>query len=603
MVSRRSLVARGFRPTSGWLMASALALSAWAIPARAQPPVRPPAPTREEVTRPTPVNPEENRARLTIEGDVGRGSCALDRPEYQNVRFTLTNVVFDDLRGLGAEALRPAYANLIGQEVPIATICAIRDRAAAILAEAGYVAAVEVPEQRITDGTVRFQVLMARLVGLRVRGNAGSGERMIARYLERLTEQEVFNRYDAERYLLLAGDLPGYNVRLALRSAGAGRGEVIGEVIVQHYSALADVTVQNYGSREVGRWGVLLRGQLFGLTGLGDRTTLALFTTPDFDEQQTVQVAHDFRVGSEGLSFGGQFTYSWAHPDLGDPLIDIRSRTLFASLEASYPFIRRQQSTLRGSAGVDLIDQDVEFNDVDLSRDRLRVLFARLFYDALGLASGDPRYTAAAPLWRFGAVAEVRQGLSFLGASDGCGAGFVNCLGAGVVPPTRLEGDPTAFVLRGNVAGEYRPDPRLTFAVTARGQYSPDPLFSFEEYSAGNYTIGRGYDPGAILGDSGFGVQAEIRFGQAYPRGPDRWAFEAFAFVDQAWTWNEDRLFVVPDAELTSVGGGVRAAWGDRLRIEAMVAAPLDRSPLQAERGDPRFLITITTRLVPWSFR
>src|SRR3546814_6228781 len=73
---------------------------------------------------------------------------------------------------------------------------------------------------------------MAKRVGVRVRGDAGRAERTIAGYLERLTEEEVFNRYDAERYLLLAGDLPGYDVRLALRSAEAGPGEVIGEVAV-----------------------------------------------------------------------------------------------------------------------------------------------------------------------------------------------------------------------------------------------------------------------------------------------------------------------------------------------------------------------------------
>ena len=599
MVARRSVGMGGVRPASG-LLSCGVAIAALIEPAAAQSPT---PPTREEVTRPAPDQRDQARPRLTVEGDVERGPCALDRPEYQNIRFTLTNVIFDNLRGLAAEALRPAYANLIGQEVPIATICEIRDRAAAILNQAGYIAAVEVPEQRIADGTVRFNVLMARLVGLRVRGDAGSGERLIASYLERLTQQEVFNRYEAERYLLLAGDLPGYNIRLALRSAGTVRGEVIGEVIVQRYDALADVTVQNFGSREVGRWGVLLRGQLFGLTGLGDRTTLALFTTPDFDEQQTIQVAHDFRVGGEGLTFGGQFTYSWAHPDLGDPLIDIRSRTLFASLEAGYPFIRRQTSTLRGSLGLDIVDQDVEFNDLDFTRDRMRVLFARLSYDSVGFSPGDARFTLAAPRWRFGATAEARHGIGALGASEGCGAALIRCFAPGYVPPSRLEGDPTAFVLRGGVAGEFRPDPRVTVALTARGQYSPHPLFSFEEFSAGNYTIGRGYDPGAILGDSGIGFQAEVRFGRAVPLAPDRWAFEAFAFIDQAWTWNEDRLFVIPNAELTSVGGGVRAAWGDRLRIEAMIAAPLDRTPLQTQRGDPRFLITVTTRLLPWSFR
>ena len=567
------------------------------------PPQQPLTPTREEIDRTQPERAEEARARLAVEGEIERTPCALDRPEYASIRFTLNDAVFEDLRGLSAAALRPAYAEMIGREIPVAAICEIRDRAAAILQDAGYVAAIEVPEQRIADGTVRFRVVMARLIALRVRGDAGRAEELISSYLERLTQQEVFNRYEAERYLLLAGDLPGYNVRLALRSAGQARGEVIGEVTVQRYRAFADLTVQNYGSREVGRWGVLLRGQAFGLTGLGDRTSLALFTTPDFDEQQTVQLAHDFRVGSEGLTFGGQLTYSWAHPDLGDPLVDLRSRTLFASLEASYPFVRRQQATLRGSLGLDFVDQDIEFNDIEFARDRLRVLFARLAYDASGLAPGDPRYTAAAPLWRLGAIAEVRQGVGLLGASDGCGTGLAGCFAPGIVPPTRLEGDPTALVLRGNLTGEYRPDPLLTIAAGARAQYSPDPLFSFEEFSAGNYTIGRGYDPGAILGDSGLGLQAEIRYGRAIPRSSDSWAVEVFAFVDQAWTWNEDRLFVIPDAELTSVGGGVRAAWGDRLRLEAMIAAPLDRTPLQAARGDPRFLITLTTRLVPWSFR
>ena len=41
----------------------------------------------------------------------------------------------------------------VGQEQPVAMICEIRDRAATILREAGYIAAVEVPEQRIADGT------------------------------------------------------------------------------------------------------------------------------------------------------------------------------------------------------------------------------------------------------------------------------------------------------------------------------------------------------------------------------------------------------------------------------------------------------------------
>ena len=407
-------------------------------PAAAQPT----APTREEINRPPPPSVEQPRARLTVEGGVERAPCALDRPEYRDIRFTLQDVAFDDLHGLTAEQLRAAWAPYAGREHNVAVLCEIRDRAATMLREAGYIAAVEVPEQRIADGRVRFTVLMAKLVGIRVRGEAGRSERLIAGYLNRLTGQEVFNRFEAERYLLLAGDLPGYEVRLALRSAGAARGEVIGEVTVVHRPVAVDLSVQNLGSRELGRWGALLRGQIYGLTGLGDRTTVAVFTTADTDEQQTVQVGHDFRVGSEGLAFGAQLTYSWASPDLGLPNVEIDSRTLFATVEASYPFIRRQTRSLRGSVGLDLIDQDIEFNTIPLNRDRLRVAFARLNFDMLGLDPGNPDYTPAEPRWRLGFTAEARQGLSILGASDGCGPGLVNCLGPGTVLADPAGGGP-----------------------------------------------------------------------------------------------------------------------------------------------------------------
>lgn len=587
----------------GWIAAVALPAGLFAsTTALAQPTVRQPgAPTRAEVERPSPERADPPRAPLEIASDAVRTPCALDRPEYESIRFTLSEATFNGLRGASPESLRPAYASFVGQSLPVATICQIRDRAAAILNDAGYVVAIEVPEQRISEGRIEFQVVMARLVSMRVRGNAGRAERLIASYLKRLTQREVFNRYDAERYLLLAGDLPGYTVRLALASAGQARGEVIGEVTVKRIPALVDLTVQNYGSRELGRWGGLLRAQFFGLTGLGDRTSLAFFTTPDLEEQQTLQVAHDFRIGGEGLTFGGQATLAWARPDLGNPAIDIRSRTVFATFEASYPFIRRQDHSLRGSLGIDYIDQDVDFANIPLNRDRLRVAFLRLSGDAYGLAS-DPRYSPAEPFWRLGATVEARRGLDIFGASTPCGPALMACSGPGTIPPTRLEGDPTASVLRGTIDAELRPAPAMTIAAAMRAQYSASPLLSFEEFSAGNYAVGRGYDPGAILGDRGLGLRAELRLGSAIPRAADHLAVEPFAFVDQAWAWNEERLFLVPRQELTSVGAGVRLGYGDRLRLEFIVAAPLDRTVFQTGRPI-RALLSITTRLWPWRLR
>jgi len=568
----------------------------------APPPVQATPPTREEIERPQAQAPE-NRTRLTVEGGLERGPCALDRPEYQNIRFTFREAVFDDLHGLSADELRPAYAEYIGTEQPVSVICAVRDRAIAILRDRGYIATVQVPEQRIADGTIHLHVLMAKLVALRVRGNAGRAERLIASYLDPLTHQEVFNRFQAERALLLASDLPGYNVRLTLRSAGTAPGEVVGDVTVEHIPAVIDLTVQNLGSHALGRWGGLLRAEFYGLTGLGDRTSISLFSTADWDEQNTVQVAHEFRLGHQGLALSGQFTYAWASPDLGDPAIDIDSNTLFATLQATYPFVRRQAATLRGALGLDIVDQDVKFGGIPINRDRLRVGFARLSFDAAALDNPDPRYNAAAPLWRINATAELRQGVDIFNATDPCGAGFANCLLPGVVPPTRFEADPTATVVRGSFNGEYRPTPKFTMALGLRAQYSAHPLLSFEEYSGGNYTIGRGYEPGAVLGDSGVGVQAELRYGRAQPRRVNDLALEPYVFLDQTWVWNRDRIFAIRHDQLTSAGIGVRAAYGNLFRLDATLAVPLQRTEAQTRRGDTRFLITLTTRLWPWSLR
>jgi hemolysin activation/secretion protein len=620
MVERRSFLLKGLRKFRGLglglrgILPPArrlflLLLGASAAPSamvHAQPvPGVPQAPTREEVERAQPRPPAERLPRLSVEGDIERAPCALAGDAFRDIRFTLNAVDFANLQGLAPEALRPAYEGLVGREHPVAVICEIRDHAATILRQAGYVAAVEIPEQRIADGNVRFEVLMARLVAVRVRGDAGRGERTVARYLERLTDQPVFNRFDAERYLLLAGDLPGYDVRLALRSAGAARGEVIGEVTVIHTPGEIDFNVQNFGSSELGRWGGLVRGQLYGLTGLGDRTTVGFYSTADFSEQQTLQLGHDFRVGSEGLTLGGQFTYAWADPDLGNAGLDVKARTLLATAEASYPFLRTQSASARGAAGLDIINQRVSLNGLPLSRDRLRVAFARLDVERTDRMSFGrlPGFTAGEPRWRLAGRMELRQGLGILGASDPCGPGFIRCTAAGAVPPSRLEADPTATVVRLEGHGEYRPLPKLVFALGVRAQYSGNPLLSFEEFSAGNYSVGRGYDPGTLLGDSGAGIQAEIRYGSLAPSGPRDTVVQPYVFFDLARVSNEDAAFAIAGRQrLSSLGGGVRASFRGGAHLDLLLAVPLERAGLQTERGDPRLLLSLTTRLWPWSF-
>ncbi|HUQ13914.1 MAG TPA: ShlB/FhaC/HecB family hemolysin secretion/activation protein [Novosphingobium sp.] len=577
-----------------WAIAGAVAttaLGAATLPAPAFGQTPPPTlgvPTRDELERIGRPRIEEV-PKLDIAGGIERSPCPLADPQFADVPVTIANVTFNNLKGASPAELEPAWRPFAGKAQPVAVICEIRDAAATILRNKGYLAAVQVPTQRIENGEVRLEVLYARISAIRARGETRGAERKLEQYLGQLTEDEIFDRNKAERYLLLARDLPGYNVQLTLKPAGTAPGDLVGEVTVVRRPYAVDFTVQNYAAKATGRWGGQVRAQAFGLTGLGDATSVSFYSTADFDEQKILQVGHEFRPGSEGLVVGGQFTYAWTRPDLGataTPGAALKARTLFAGVNARYPLKRSQGENVWLGGGFDYIDQDVDLI-VPLSRDKLRIVWLRADYDAVDLRSRLPQWRAAGSL-------ELRRGIDVFDATNPCGG--VACA-AGQVSPSRLDGDPTATVIRAAGEVEYALGRQFALALLPRAQYSFDPLLSFEEFTAGNYTVGRGYDPGALLGDSGVGVSAELRGPRLPLLESADLRVQPYAFGDVARVWNKgpgrsDRL--------SSVGGGVRAELGDRFRLDATLAVPLEKTDLQTKRGDPRVLITFTTRLLPW---
>ncbi|WP_294120696.1 ShlB/FhaC/HecB family hemolysin secretion/activation protein [Sphingomonas sp.] len=538
------------------------------------------APSREELTKIT-QPPEQPRPSLNVVGGVERSPCPLADPRFADVKVTISDVQFNNLKGATPEEMRAAWSPFAGREQPVAVLCEIRDAAATILRNKGYLAAVQVPTQRIENGVVRMETLYARVTTIRARGETGGAEAKLAAYLNKLTEDEYFDRNKAERYLLLARDLPGYNVQLTLKPAGTGPGELIGEVSVLHRPYSVDVMMQNLAARETGRWGGQVRAQIFGLTGMGDSTSLSFYSTADFKEQKILQVAHSFRPGSEGLTVDGQFTYAWTKPDIGgnDATPDLKAKTLFWTIDARYPVVRSQSSNLWAGVGFDFIDQKVHFFE-PLSRDKLRVLWLRADWDAVDL-------TSRRPAWRASATAEIRRGLGIFDATDGNEA----------VPPSRADADATGTLFRLSGQAEFALGRDFAISVAPRLQYAFDALLSFEEFTAGNYTVGRGYEPATLSGDSGVGLSVELRGPRLQPVKPSSISIQPYVFGDSAKVWNKH------DGEgsdrLTSAGGGIRAELADRFLLDGVVAVPLEKAGIENRKGDVRVLVTLTTRLLP----
>lgn len=586
-----------------WLLASGAACAGHIGSALAQ--SVPSAPSREEII-PTPLaaSTDVPASRVIVGGDVERGPCPLGEPAYAGMTFTLSGAEFSNLQGISSDVLRPAYQGLIGKTVPLATVCDIRDAATELLRRKGYLAAIEVPPQTIADGRVRFDVVVAKIVGFQVRGNAGKSEKRIANYLAVLRAQPLFNALDAERTLLLMRDMPGYDIRLMLRPAGTGPGEMIGDVQIDFTPVQAELNASNFNAHATGRIGALTQVYFNSLLGVGDRTSLGAYAASDFKEQIVVLAGEDLQIGRDGLSVGADAAYAWTKPDFG-PGSDFRYTTFVAGLHARYPLVRQQVKTVSMSGGLDFIEQRGNSGSIQFFRDKLRVVYGRVDYEHIQAASvaSIKGYSAAEPRWRVGGSLEVRQGLGILGASKGCGPGFVRCFVPGAVPPSFLNADMTAFIVRAAGNFEFRPTPTLAFALAPRAQYAPHALPSYEQFAAGNFTVGRGYDPSVLSGDIAVALASEVRLGSLIPASRNDSAVQGYVFVDSAWLWNNNGGSTGSAQHLTSTGGGVRAAIGDRFKLETSLAVPVSKLAALGGRGNVRILVNLTMNLLPWKRR
>lgn len=500
--------------------------------------------------------------------------------ESSDVRVTLNSVTFKGATAVGPEALRSAYGEFIGTPQPVSVICAIRDRAARVMFESGVLARVEIPEQRIAGGALVLEVIEAHVVNVRVRGDVGEAQAVIERYAEKLRGMKPFNMARAQRYLLLASDVPGVRVRAAVRpSTSPERGAVDIDLSVAAEDPEVFANIQNTGSKQVGRWGGLVRGEIAGLTRFGESTSLTAFHTLDSNEQWLLQLAEIARFGSEGLVGRGSLTYGESRP--GDFLkpINLKSRSLVANLEAAYPLIRSRAQNLTLAAGLDVIDQKTRAGGAPLTHDELRVAYAR--------ADGDYRTEVVArPVLLSGSLG-VRRGVSILGGSE-----------KGDTDLTRALGDPDAWLFRAQGGADIAITERLTGMLRGQAQYSGSSLLPYEQISLGGLTVGRGYDPAALLGDKGISAAFELRYGpvQVHPKV----VAAPYGFFDAGYVASNDALAsgVQKDRTLKSVGAGVVFRLFNRANLEVTYAHPIDATRTGGRRPGDRVLIQLTASLL-----
>jgi hemolysin activation/secretion protein len=529
------------------------------------------------------LNPAARVPRLQArETDVFQpeppGPCPL---ASSDVQVTLGSVTFRGATALSAEDFAPTYREFIGRPQKVAVLCEIRDRAARELFDRGILARVEIPEQRITGGALILDVIEAHVVNVRVRGDIGPAQAAVERYVEKLRGMKPFDMKKAQRYLLLASDIPGVRVRAAIKpSTDPERGAVDIDVSVARDAFAVLGNIENEGSKAVGPWGGLVKADARSFTPLGEDTSLVAFHTLDSEEQWVVQLLEAARIGGDGLIVRASAVYGESRP--GDVLkpLDLKSTSVVGNLEVAYPLIRRRRLNLNLAGGFDLVNQETDQGEGQvgggkLTQDRARILYLR--------ADGDLKTFALDRNFALTGSISLRKGLSGLGATA-----------QGAALATREFAVPDAWLVRATGGVDAPLAGPFSASLRVQTQYADKPLTPYEQFTLGDLSVGRGYDPAVALGDSGAAAAFDLRYA-AFQVGPKILA-APYVFYDQGYVRNNDAALsgLTSNRTLRSFGAGVVLRLANRANLDITYAQPLDSVIPGGERPSARLIVNLT---------
>ncbi len=506
--------------------------------------------------------------------------------------ITLTKVTVEGATVLRTADVDRAVANLLNRRLDLSVVCVARDRVAKLFAAKGYrLTRVDVAPQTIHNGVLRLTATEGYIADvdsqrLKATGRSAGLARAI---LQKLVHGETVATHKPakwaalERAVLLARDIPGAQIAVSLHAAPDGPGalEVAASAVDRRKFDLT-TGMQALGSAELGEVAGYTRLDANSFTPFAERSSLLLFATTT-GRQKVAENVESVALGLDGLRLETDITYANIQPRGRLAPLGIDGDFFDAKVALTYPVVRSEALDVHTRLGFELVDQRNSLGALQgdgsvplLFRDKLRVAAAEADLH------WRPERLKALDLH---ASLEVRQGIQGLGSSR-----------AGDLFLSRAQGDPAAPVFREDISARWtfgRPDVpakglfgRPWIQLVSQSQYAPRPLLAYEDYQIGNYTIGRGFDPGAVSGDSAYGGQFET----GVPLNVHGVVVEPFAFFDAA---HLDYIHAYRTS-IASTGGGLRSTLPYDFRLELYGGLPLTAALPSTPRPGARLLATLT---------
>jgi hemolysin activation/secretion protein len=518
--------------------------------------------------------------------------------DAQKIRVNVRDICIKGATVYSKDQLAPLFAGLIGHDVPVQALYDLAKAITAKYGNDGYVLsrAIVPPQAFAPRGAVPcLQVIEGYVDHVEWPAAVAKYPNFFADYTAKITADRPTNVRTIERYLLLAGDLPGLHFTASLKPSKTNEGASTLVVAVTEKPIDAFGRFDNRGTPQRGPREYLTGASFNNLLRQNEAFTVNWAdTVPGTNELKYFAANYRQVLTSEGLYGFINSSYAWGRPDnlkLQQPLDQgglggFHTRSLYVEAGLAQPVIRTRERNLTLAGLVYATNNFSDFDEIAFqsldNRDHIRGL--RLKADAdwadrwLGINQVNVTYS---------------QGFLCCGSSqNNTGFDIGNNLNPNLL--SNIAGR-TDFSKVEVTLSRTQPlfGPFSAFG-SIYGQYSGEPLLASEQCSYGGRFFGRAYDPSQLLGDQCFEAIVEFRYDvPKWTKSVTQTQF--YGFGDYGKLWVLGPPFIDPNtggisanAVGASAGGGVRLAFWDAVTADLQVA-----KAVHGIREDTRFFFIV----------
>lgn len=450
------------------------------------------------------------------------------------ISFKLTHVVFEGNTVFSDQELLKTFASKLNKTISLGELEELVHGITTKYRLAGYLLSRAIlPPQVIKTGTVHVRIIEGFLNTVTVKGDPGMSQQLLQAYGERIVESRPLQITVLQRYVLLANDLPGYNVKSLLTPSPTTPAGADLTLFATRQIGSAFISYDNYGTRYLGPQEVSFGGSLYSIIRPGDSLNARFTVTPRPHELRFVELTHTQPIGSKGLRW--QFGSNYAETDPGFVLKPamIIGRNALAFTDFSFPWIRDRAKNFYTHATFNYQNVTASILGQPFYQDRIRSLVLGASFDSTdswhGVNSGSFDTTHGFNIW--GASKHELQ--------------------------SRIKGNSVYTRLNLSLSRIQGLTQRFSLYGAMHMQYSFQTLLATEQFGVGGPDVGRGYDPSEIVGDQGLDGKIELRF-DTTPGYLFLQAVQYYLFYDAGIIKNKDDVSLPNQQSLTSTGFGAR---------------------------------------------